>query len=335
MGVGRLAVALCQVLAAHVGSSSAPASQGLRAANFTATSGRELLAAATIRFPRLNIVPGSYTEEWRCENLTLVAVQRAASKSLGRKELYFSQLRTSLRTSLTRKPSTGPLVQLESNASNIPFLGDSIVREIYQRTTIMLLRGKAQATWSPYPHAEPGEAGLEKTRQAILKQFKARPFDLAVVGGLGVHHLFRNAPCMQGEDPLTLHEELIRSYLVMFHQLAIYLRRPFVYVGTMSVDGMTVLMRPPKEDWADFADFSLPVLWDSTETQIFDGGAFGPALSHLRPSALAARCPGIRCDGLHFGSDFKEFNCHSTVNLWDRFLAEFYSKNIGASWPSE
>ena len=35
------------------------------------------------------------------------------------------------------------------------------------------------------------------------------------------------------------------------------------------------------------------------------------------PETLARKCPGVRCDGMHYGSgDFAKFNCSSSGFMW-------------------
>ena len=48
-----------------------------------------------------------------------------------------------------------------------------------------------------------------------------------------------------------------------------------------------------------------------------------PGVFHFRPSVLANHCPGVRCDGLHFGSDFEGWVCARSHALWDHYLAHF------------
>ena len=57
-------------------------------------------------------------------------------------------------------------------------------------------------------------------------------------------------------------------------------------------------------------------------------GTLGGMVYHLRISELARACPGVRCDGMHFGSDFPEFKCSSSEALWDGFLANFLTETF-------
>jgi hypothetical protein len=134
---------------------------------------------------------------------------------------------------------------------------------------------------------------------------------------------------MQGEDPITRHEALIRSYLHMLQDLAEHLGAPIIFVGATPIDGHTVLMRSPKDDWADFGQFELAAIWDSVETAIFREGNYAPGVRHFRPSTLTDLCPGIRCDGLHYVSDFKENGCASTGGVSFPILARFLTSEFG------
>jgi hypothetical protein len=80
-------------------------------------------------------------------------------------------------------------------------------------------------------------------------------------------------------------------------------------------------------DFLDFFDFSLSSLWDSVEAEEYgklkDEGILGDMVYHLRLADLARQCPGVRCDGMHFGSSFEDFGCESSEALWDSFIADF------------
>ena len=39
-------------------------------------------------------------------------------------------------------------------------------------------------------------------------------------------------------------------------------------------------------------------------------------LSFLHPSELTHACPGVRCDGMHYGSHFPQYGCHNSLSLW-------------------
>jgi len=295
--------------------------------------------AKPLRLPTFQLLSSAFNRtkgEHPCRGLTLEAVRESASKALGQKQLYFDNLRALVPTDLTRVTFNRPTVKLSTTATNVLFFGDSIVREMYQRFDVLVDAKSTSCVYSKFSHAEHETVGIEKTRREIMKQHSMRPFDLAFVGGLGIHHLFRNNPCMQGVDVFGIHEKLSKGYFCMYREISASLGVPIVFVGMMPVDGMTVMMKPPKEDWADFSDFSIPVLWDSLEARVFAEGKYGPGVFHFRPSFLAARCPGIRCDGLHFDSDFRNlFGCRSVAAVWDLPLSSFLVKFFSGKLPAK
>ncbi len=152
--------------------------------------------------------------------------------------------------------------------------------------------------------------------------------NIIFIGGTGLHHLLMKKPCVNGADPIERHVAVIETYLELFKKLALMLHLPIVYVGTMPVDPWSVLLLPSKRDWNDFADFTIPLLWDTVEAEIFGDGSRYPGLHHFRPSGLAHKCPGIRCDGMHFGSDFNpdsqhDYNCANSLTLWESYFADY------------
>jgi hypothetical protein len=64
-------------------------------------------------------------------------------------------------------------------------------------------------------------------------------------------------------------------------------------------------------------------------------------LHFLHPWHVSATCPGVRCDGMHFGSFYHTasagFECASTKVAWHDFLAQFLAKSgLGCprrAWP--
>ena len=75
---------------------------------------------------------------------------------------------------------------------------------------------------------------------------------------------------------------------------------------------------------------SLAILWDGVEKEEFEkqrpkwqDPAAQEVLFHFRPSSLTRKCPGVRCDGMHFSSDYREYGCRGSSALWDAELARF------------
>ena len=64
-------------------------------------------------------------------------------------------------------------------------------------------------------------------------------------------------------------------------------------------------------------------VWDAVEVDEFRKANMGAGVLHFRPAALAHRCPGVRCDGMHFASDFPAYGCRGSPALWDPVIAHF------------
>jgi len=304
-----------------------------------------------------------------CTNLTAGLVSLATTQAGGTKRFFFEKLRKEAPTALTSKPYTSSGVQLGSaSMRGALFFGDSIVREISDafpkitkstngKSLPMLFR------WAPGGLGlQEDDHGLSAYRNAIMmaRNESGVPYSVVFVGGLGIHHLVPKAPCLERNGPTLGHEKLIEQVLTALGKLAFELEVPIVFVGVMAIDGATILLDPPKHDWAKFRDFSLPYIWDGVEAKVFAGiqnssNEFKnidsisveenpkkkfPGLYHFRPTALALQCPGVRCDGMHFGSGWArgrgsgylaniDFDCTSSEALWHRPLAEFFLRNFG------
>jgi hypothetical protein len=107
--------------------------------------------------------------------------------------------------------------------------------------------------------------------------------------------------------------------------------KPIILVGSGELDALTLLARPSKRDWRDFHQFALLSLWRQQERQIFsrgrssfDGGSSprtgaghndsigvpswaARGITYFDTQEVYARYPGVRCDGIHFASDFATF----------------------------
>ena len=96
-----------------------------------------------------------------------------------------------------------------------------------------------------------------------------------------------------------------------------------VFVGMQTVDSEVLLLDPPKKGWDDFYDLGIARLWapglSLSERELESERAW--SLDFVRPSELAEACPGVRCDGIHFGSDYSSYGCHESAALWNGALA--------------
>jgi len=88
---------------------------------------------------------------------------------------------------------------------------------------------------------------------------------------------------------------------------------PIVFVGTQQVDAATIHLSPAKSGWIDFFDLSLGAVFDGVEAAELAHNPKLAGLHHFRPSGLTKQCPGIRCDGMHFNSDYVERTCRGSA----------------------
>ena len=140
--------------------------------------------------------------------------------------------------------------------------------------------------------------------------------------------------------------------------------KPIILVGSGEIEALTLLSRPAKYYWRDFHQFSVLSLWRQAERQIFSRGrsasddaaparaghnaSAGPlswahswaarGITYLDTQEMYSRYPGVRCDGIHFASDFAAFEpasaveasaasgsrpphaCHGSPAVWDWYL---------------
>jgi hypothetical protein len=104
-------------------------------------------------------------------------------------------------------------------------------------------------------------------------------------------------------------------------------------MGCSTFDAMTVLFDDPKHDWRDFHQFEMAKIWLSAERDVREkmelaqeqqGIPLRSRLFFMQPHLLAQACPGARCDGIHYGSDYAHVSgCSSTIGVWHPFLWSF------------
>jgi hypothetical protein len=179
----------------------------------------------------------------------------------------------------------------------------------------------------------------EANMSQIFHRLDACEVDALFVGGYGNWQLRRGFRKVSGErraSPVRAYERFIRGEMAIASCLAQETAIPVIFIGTIPTHAPTVLLDPPKQDWADQYDLALAGVYAAVERAIFSemqqsGGrepGFGAtgvnARLHLISSAdLVGECPLARCDGIHFGSDFPTFRCRSSMVLWHRFVAGF------------
>jgi len=298
-------------------------------------SGIRCFYNTSLKYPKFSITHHS-RDHAPCRNLSLVSIREALASSNGSKETYFESLRNITGTALTREAFTQSGVRLATSAKSVLFLGDSIIDELrgsYQRVS----GGKADTI-----RAMPLPGVASATRALILEKLlnsgaQGNRFDMVFAGGLGLWHLI-GTPCIGGEDPSSTHRRVVHEHLLVYKNLSLDLGIPFVFVGSLPVDAATVFLSPPKHDWHDFSDFTLMDIWDAIEGGLFQRNDYGPGVVHFRPSLIVRRCPGVRCDGIHFSADYwpdyslegsrkiVTYRCHSSEAIWDPYLAGFLER---------
>jgi hypothetical protein len=146
--------------------------------------------------------------------------------------------------------------------------------------------------------------------------------------------------------------ELARRRARQLACLSRQLATPFVFVGIAPVDGPVVLLDPPKPDWNEFLDFGLSDVVARVEKEVEaahcaaravangavdddSGGGARPrahgeraALLFFHLADLVRSCPGVRCDGVHFNSEFPSFNCFGSLFLLSHFLVHFLERYL-------
>jgi len=288
-----------------------------------------ILWGREIKYPYFKLV--TRDKSLPCKGLSNIAVQEAISKSSGQKKKYFEALREITGTSLTRDRYDTSQVRIITDSRNVLFAGDSVMGEICH--SYMMITGQATVASNGKNRMISnatrcvGASGFfdpANARKVVMDATSdGTKFDMFVLGTT-THNLF-GAP--DGEDPLTEHRARVESHLRVYSDLANELGVPIVFVGSMPLDGRTILLSPPKHDWKKFKDFATADLWDAIETEVFQSRNVS-GVHHFRPAVLTMRCPGIRCDGLHFGSDFQGWVCTRSWALWDHYLAHFLATKV-------
>ena len=137
---------------------------------------------------------------------------------------------------------------------------------------------------------------------------------------------------LKAHSPYRNHRLLFESVASALSCLARALSTPIALSGTVHTDATGVLMDPPKFDWDAFHDLALTKIMTAAERDVASKHAAvaedsdGP-LHFLHPSEVSATCPGIRCDGTHFGSFYHTttagFECMPTKVAWHQFIADY------------
>jgi hypothetical protein len=208
------------------------------------------------------------------------------------------------------------------------FVGDSIVREVHERYKLISPSSKVKLLleWKfQYDQV-----------QRFANMAHTQKYDILFIGGNAIHILAKRPGPMDGTqaktmDPIDFHRKLAREVLRTMSEIQ-KRGQKVVYVGAMTTE-QQMFLTPAKKDWDVFHDFSLLKAWavvDREETRRH-------GIPLLDVAALASQCPGLKCDGMHFASQFKSYDCCSSAQLYDRLLIAFlgpcYYTAIGCCTP--
>ena len=127
----------------------------------------------------------------------------------------------------------------------------------------------------------------------------------------------------ESDDPVMQHATYFAESISALKRYAVAARKIVLIVGTSTVDEKILLSYPPKHDWMDFYPFGLLDLWRAAELRIcarhFVGGA---PLAYLDAGGVGRIYAGVRCDGMHFSSDYKRYGCSASPAVWDVYLLQ-------------
>jgi hypothetical protein len=114
--------------------------------------------------------------------------------------------------------------------------------------------------------------------------------------------------------PFNEHAHYFSSLLSDLVLWANATNKKVILLGTGRVDELTLLSNPAKENWFGFYPFRLLPLWRKAELDAMADmhanlmASQQKRIFYLDTDQMNARYPGIRCDGMHYMSEFKDFN---------------------------
>ena len=216
---------------------------------------------------------------------------------------------------------------------SILVIGDSIGREVLEAI-------KKLAPWATVVYFAVGVHSLAYTDKlaphvaSAVAGLHNCSFDAVFIGGFsGPWWLMRQDPRREKHaDPMhdayASHRTRIAPELARMQCLASNTHIPIVFLGGVPLDERTMMLTAKDGYWGRFKQYELAHVWTRVE-QAFERTEeyASPSLHFLHTSSLAHECPGIRCDGVHFGSSFqKMFGCASTFAVWYPLVADFLIK---------
>lgn len=277
--------------------------------------------------------------------------QEWVTRANGSKHSYFGQVRSAgasvghlsalRRFEATHAP---PLPAAVRNATlRFGFLGDSVTREVAFAWHAMAPSAVSLFVWSSDVAVLPPRTSAAR---ALVESFvagghgvqacdRADRLDALFVGLGSLEHLPRGrGPISEAAAAAALkaHRALVVQHLRDAAALSARAGgKPVVLVGTLPADVGVLQLYPAKKD-AFTRGWALAPRFAALEAEILNGAGAARSqrlntttalVAFLHPSELAARCPGVRCDGLHYGADFDSFACRASFALWYPFLSDF------------
>ena len=231
-----------------------------------------------------------------------------------------------------------------------------ITYRMSRRVGVETLNSALDVQATPYEAQASSEASKTDMAHARRELEECR-LDALFLGGYGpwsLRRFDRHSPSVNmTRSPLLYHDAFISRELRTMACVAKRTHTPVVFLGQMPLDGRTMLLDPPKNDWYAFYDYGLASQLSLTEERAYarlgaisdaSGGTDAPAsetspsspfgragntaggggqLWMLRLRELVESCPHVRCDGMHFASDYPSYGCHATMAVWYPFLSNF------------
>jgi len=191
--------------------------------------------------------------------------------------------------------------------------GDSVTREVYERFRDGFFNTQLSMGYSTF-------SGVCKTdfTHILSDPQNWEGCSLIVLGVPGLHTILRenglqpefNFTAHQGEylfGPEHAHLATFRKLVRMASEVAQRLDTQAFLVGTPRVDGEVVISGPAKKDWVNFLPFDIANLFSLGERSTFASmrNSERARVHYLDLGAVTRRFPGIRCDGIHYGSQYK------------------------------
>ena len=265
----------------------------------------------------------------QCANLTLELMADIVT-NIPDKGKYFEQIRRY--TDLTSRQFE---VSQKKVLPSAVFIGDSITAEIMKRYKLISPQTKVDFWYF--------KVGFPEMSDKILSQY-----GVVFIGANSLHMALRGTyeKCLewglitlQGEGnthkwckkeklkALESHHQISARVVNYLDELRHRTGKRVVLITTFSVDDQYFLLpettHKPRQ-WDLFHDFRLVDLWADIDTKLCK--KYNITVFDAR--MLAHECPGVRCDGMHYGSDFEKFGCRRSDHLWDKMLVAFAEKYL-------